>query len=249
MILLTLSRGKGEETVRLQLPASPAEIGETFAFLDRISLDTTATAILDVSSNVPVLYRCLYDVDVEDSEQFQKLQKLAERTEALSPAKAAIFSGALDAECVWNLEGALTVADRLDEYMLVNNVSSDSELGIYLVNKGITPFPDRFKPYINYARVGAEYDQKENSCEIFEIKHSSKQVPFQYRHLVDEDKCQRTERRFGPIHGRYILYRGEDAQMENGVQYWNVENYLKALPTLDIVQVQEIGMQSIEPTL
>ena len=160
MILLTLSRGKGEETVRLQLPASPAEIGETFAFLDRISLDTTATAILDVSSNVPVLYRCLYDVDVEDSEQFQKLQKLAERTEALSPAKAAIFSGALDAECVWNLEGALTVADRLDEYMLVNNVSSDSELGIYLVNKGIIPFPDRFKPYINYARVGAEYREK-----------------------------------------------------------------------------------------
>ena len=127
MILLTLSRGKGEETVRLQLPASPAEIGETFAFLDRISLDTTATAILDVSSNVPVLYRCLYDVDVEDSEQFQKLQKLAERTEALSPAKAAIFSGALDAECVWNLEGALTVADRLDEYILVDFDKRDDD--------------------------------------------------------------------------------------------------------------------------
>ena len=129
MILLTLSRGKGEETVRLQLPASPAEIGETFAFLDRISLDTTATAILDVSSNVPVLYRCLYDVDVEDSEQFQKLQKLAERTEALSPAKAAIFSGALDAECVWNLEGALTVADRLDEYITAQTkqIQSDYE--------------------------------------------------------------------------------------------------------------------------
>lgn len=157
MILLTLSRGKGKETVRLQLPASPAEIGEAFASLDRISRDTTATAILDVSGNVPVLYRCLYDVDVEDSEQFQKLQKLAERTEALSPTKAAIFSGALDAEHIWNLDGSLTVADRLDEYMLVNNVSSDSELGIYLVNKGITPFPDRFKPYINYARVGAEY--------------------------------------------------------------------------------------------
>lgn len=56
MILLTLSRGKGKETVRLQLPASPAEIGEAFASLDRISLDTTATAILDVSSNV---HRCL----------------------------------------------------------------------------------------------------------------------------------------------------------------------------------------------
>lgn len=136
MILLTLSRGKGKETVRLQLPASPAEIGEAFASLDRISRDTTATAILDVSGNVPVLYRCLYDVDVEDSEQFQKLQKLAERTEALSPTKAAIFSGALDAEHIWNLDGSLTVADRLDEYMLVNNVSSDSELGIYRTARG-----------------------------------------------------------------------------------------------------------------
>lgn len=43
MILLTLSRGKGEETVRLQLPASPAEIGEAFASLDRISLDTAGS--------------------------------------------------------------------------------------------------------------------------------------------------------------------------------------------------------------
>lgn len=133
MILLTLSRGKGKETVRLQLPASPAEIGEAFASLDRISRDTTATAILDVSGNVPVLYRCLYDVDVEDSEQFQKLQKLAERTEALSPTKAAIFSGALDAEHIWNLDGSLTVADRLDEYIWIcsswrrqNTTSSDS---------------------------------------------------------------------------------------------------------------------------
>lgn len=58
------------------------------------------------------------------------------------------------------MDGALTVADRLAEYMLVNNMSSDSELGVYLVNKGITPFPDRFKPYINYAHVGAEYREK-----------------------------------------------------------------------------------------
>ena len=136
---------------RLWQPALPALSHDSIDF-SRIVSKPHGFAIQD--------YRCLYDVDVEDSEQFQKLQKLAERTEALSPAKAAIFSGALDAECVWNLEGALTVADRLDEYMLVNNVSSDSELGIYLVNKGIIPFPDRFKPYINYARVGAEYREK-----------------------------------------------------------------------------------------
>ena len=73
------------------------------------------------------------------------------------------------------------------------------------------------------------YDQKENRCEIFEIKHSSEQVPLQYRHLIDEDKCRRTERRFGPIQRRYVLYRGEDIQLENGVQYRNVEAFLKGL--------------------
>lgn len=160
MILLTLSRGKGKETVRLQLPASPAEIEEAFAALDGISLDTTTTTLLDVSSNVPGVYRRLYDVNVGDSEQFQKLQKLAEHTEALSPAKATIFSGALEAECAESLDTLLAIANRLDEYMLLNNVSSDSELGVYLVDKGITPFPERFKPYINYARVGAEYREK-----------------------------------------------------------------------------------------
>lgn len=160
MILLTLSRGKGKETVRLQLPASPAEIGEAFVALDGISLDTTTTTLLDVSSNVPGVYRRLYDVNIEDSEQFQKLQKLAEYTEALSPAKATIFSGALEAERAEGLDKLLAVANRLDEYMLVNNVSSDSELGVYLVDKGITPFPEHFKPYINYAHVGAEYREK-----------------------------------------------------------------------------------------
>ena len=113
-----------------------------------------------MSSNVPGVYRRLYDVNVEDSEQFQKLQKLAEYTEALSPAKATIFSGALEAERAEGLDKLLAVANRLDEYMLVNNVSSDSELGVYLVDKGITPFPERFKPYINYAHVGAEYREK-----------------------------------------------------------------------------------------
>lgn len=73
------------------------------------------------------------------------------------------------------------------------------------------------------------YDEREHCCEIFEIKHSDKQVPDQYRHLVDEEKCQKTEQRFGPVRGRYVLYRGEDAVLENGVEYRNVEGYLKAL--------------------
>lgn len=93
------------------------------------------------------------------------------------------------------------------------------------------------------------YDQKENCCDIFEIKHSSTQVPLQYRHLMDEDKCRRTEKRFGTIRGRYVIYRGEDIQMENGVQYRNVESYLKELPDFEMQQSADLTPQTLGPVL
>ncbi len=73
------------------------------------------------------------------------------------------------------------------------------------------------------------FDPDKASCSIFEIKHSAESVPEQYRHLVDEGKCRDTEFRFGPITGKYVIYRGE-TQSVNGIQYMNVEEYLKGLP-------------------
>lgn len=73
------------------------------------------------------------------------------------------------------------------------------------------------------------YDKEKNCCGIYEIKHSEKVIPNQYHHLVDEEKCRQAEARFGKIRGRYVLYRGEDAETEMGVIYQNVENYLKSL--------------------
>ena len=73
------------------------------------------------------------------------------------------------------------------------------------------------------------FDSAAGSCQIFEIKHSAEVVPQQYRHLIDEEKCTQTEHRFGPITGRFVLYRGENRVLENGVVYQNVEEYLKQM--------------------
>lgn len=73
------------------------------------------------------------------------------------------------------------------------------------------------------------FDPAAGSCQIFEIKHSAEVVPQQYRHLIDEEKCAQTEHRFGPITGRFVLYRGENRALENGVIYQNAEKYLKQL--------------------
>lgn len=71
-------------------------------------------------------------------------------------------------------------------------------------------------------------DKKSLSCEIYEIKYSKEIVPNQYRHLKDEKKCKDTAFRFGEIKGKYVIYRGDNAEA-NGIKYLNVEEYLKSL--------------------
>ncbi len=72
------------------------------------------------------------------------------------------------------------------------------------------------------------FDPKELNCEIYEVKYSKEQVPEQGRHLKNEHKCAMTKHRYGDITGKYIIYRGEDAKIED-IQYLNVEEYLKSL--------------------
>ena len=72
------------------------------------------------------------------------------------------------------------------------------------------------------------YDPITLTCEIYEIKHSNEVVTNQYRHLINIEKCAETEHRFGTITGRYVIYRGKAAESD-GVQYLNVEQYLKSL--------------------
>ena len=72
------------------------------------------------------------------------------------------------------------------------------------------------------------YDKTSQNCRIYEIKHSAKVNEKQTIHLRDAEKCQIVENRFGPISGKFVLYRGKDTFAE-GVQYLNVENYLCGL--------------------
>lgn len=71
-------------------------------------------------------------------------------------------------------------------------------------------------------------DPKTLSCEIYEIKYSKERACEQYRHINDEEKCAMTTHRYGNITGRYVIYLGENAEMDT-IQYLNVENYLKSL--------------------
>lgn len=68
-------------------------------------------------------------------------------------------------------------------------------------------------------------DSESGTCEIFEIKHSDRISPEQYRHLADREKCALAEHRYGRITKKTVLYRGKPAA-ENGMEFENVESYL-----------------------
>lgn len=72
------------------------------------------------------------------------------------------------------------------------------------------------------------YDTRENTCEEYEIKHSTEKTPEQTRALLDEDLAREVEKKYGRIVRRCVIYRGEDGS-EGPVEYLNVEKYLSSL--------------------
>lgn len=73
------------------------------------------------------------------------------------------------------------------------------------------------------------YDTEQNTCTVFEIVNAKKIQQKHYKNLIDEDKIDELESRFGKITTKYILYRGEDYFEDDKIMYLNVENYLRRL--------------------
>lgn len=68
-------------------------------------------------------------------------------------------------------------------------------------------------------------DPKNLTCEIYEIKYSDKIFKEQYKHLIEEDKCNLTTLHFGKISKKKVIYRGIST-FSNDIEYINVEEYL-----------------------
>lgn len=72
------------------------------------------------------------------------------------------------------------------------------------------------------------HDKAANTCEIYEIKHSTETASRQTRFLNDSKLCQETEHRWGTITQKTVLYRGENKTIQD-IHYLNAEAYLEAL--------------------
>ena len=72
------------------------------------------------------------------------------------------------------------------------------------------------------------FDPLSLSCDIYEIKYSNKIVSDHYKHLIDKEKTDLINFRFGNINNKYVIYRGNN-EIVDGVNYINVEDFLNSL--------------------
>ena len=198
-------RNKTEQTVALD-EVHAAEIRE---YLD----------LLDLTQEIDVLH--LPDVSTKSSRTV-----IAQPGLRYAQADALIRSLLLD-----ETFSALSLAERtaVQQRILTEIEGRMLEDIVLLETKLATP---KKQVFVLQFPVGefdmVVFDPEAGSCRIFEIKHSEEAVPQQYRHLIDEQKCAQTEHRYGPITGKFVLYRGE-SQVIDGIRYQNVEEYLKTL--------------------
>ena len=89
----------------------------------------------------------------------EKLNRLAGLVDAMDLDAQKVFAGALRAESVNGLDDILDIASNLSRYEFIECVTSNKELGGWLVEHGQAgvDFPKEVWPYLDYAGIGAAY--------------------------------------------------------------------------------------------
>ena len=77
------------------------------------------------------------------------------------------------------------------------------------------------------------HDIKNDTCVVYEIKHSDQCVCNQAQLPMNENMINVTALRSGTLTGRFILYLGDDLDADEGVAYRNAEQFLNDLSNID----------------
>ena len=157
MIVLNLTRGNSPLRIPLRLPATPADIGAAYAKLDTICMDDRKTHVASAITGVGSLDRWLRDRPMDRPGDYAELGELAERIDRLDEQQRKTFDGALTGAAFNSVADVLRIAHSLDDYIFINGVTTEKELGRFLVDSGYKGFPESVKPYLDYAAIGIEY--------------------------------------------------------------------------------------------
>ena len=145
-------------SIGLPLPTTLDEAAKKLSKLREGAMPPAPVQISDVSSPIPNLYPYIQNADLRSEADIQKLNALDKRIGSMTPEEQRLFSGALELECTGGLDDALRIAEGLDRYEISPKITTDEDLGRFLVDNALMKFsfPEEAKPYLDYAKIGAE---------------------------------------------------------------------------------------------
>ena len=244
-----ISHDYGEAASNLRRAKDPADRTDILDRIDKNDITSHLMHILEIR-NKNAINTIITETHVSEIKAYLKVLDLIESSQILS-----IFGGPPTEYTIFTQPGMRFCQAQALVYSLMQNsdfLNSASEYEKTLVTNKILnsvrgrmmedmvlletakSLGKRYRVFKLTFLVGefdmVIYDTENNTCEIYEIKHSKERVPQQYRHINDPDKLIETERKYGRITKRAVLYRGDDHTEENGVEYINVESYLNCLP-------------------
>lgn len=147
------------KSIGICFPASTDEVNRAIIELKRPYDAPGRVRITDTDCPVENLTQYIKCADPENEADVLKLNQLAEKIDGMRLRELYTFSGALDTEKPNGLDDVLRIADSLDQYEMIGEVSTDRELGNWLVEHGCLDvnFPEAVRPYLDYVAIGAEY--------------------------------------------------------------------------------------------
>lgn len=230
MIDLHLNHGNSHEGVYLRLPATPGEVGEAFGMLEK--LGEGKVTVFDVDCPIRNIYQYIINTDVSDKDNLAKLQKIAEAIDSMHKTERQIFSGALDAESISGLDDVLRISQHLNDYVILPNISTETELGRFLVDSGYKDFPEEVQPYLDYRAIGAEYYADNGGAfgpgGYVRRKNSLEQEPVRWNALITLHMATPSIYNF-PMH-----LPATEEEMEQAKYRLGVDNFVQA----KIIQVE-----------
>lgn len=160
MIQLFMSRNGSSAIVPLQFPASQSAIAEASRQLDEANREGK-TKIVEIKSVIANLPSYLSRLDPDSRTQLAQLNRLSSIIAQMDSRERNIYAGALDGNSINDLNDVIRVAEQISDYILIPNINSDVTLGRYVAVagqiQGDPRFPEAAWPYLDFAKIGAEY--------------------------------------------------------------------------------------------
>ena len=150
----------GENSLELRFPAASDQIREAVSRLTKGMGESAPVHITEVRGAAGGMRHHVQNADLRNENDAQKINTLTAKIDSMPQEKHRLFAAALEFEHTTELDDTLRVADSLDQYELFPQISSDEDLGRFLVNTspvtGKFSFSEEARPYLDYAKIGAE---------------------------------------------------------------------------------------------